>query len=255
MKRFICCLIVIILILTGCSASGYQLINENGNYYILYEGQPEPTNPNDIVDGPAPVVRFSSISEMRDDILAGRFSQEELAQISKFRRDDQGRILLCNMSTLFAPSFPSIFEEYRVGWQGNSYYLFFNSKNFNHSTFLNFLGKAQYEEELSTIENLEANPYVKVISKTTDNSSGVVTLECLSSDELHAKLIIYTVSSGDRILHVEETYYLDESAVIPKIIEILGNEYGQYYQIYLSDLNIPPLTEEQILEFGIHEYS
>ena len=246
MKRFICCLIVIILILTGCSPSGYQLINENGNYYILYEGQPEPTNPNDLVCEPAPAIYFSSMKEMKSDIQKGKFTEEELKELSRFtHRDERGAIVICNLDDLYQPIYPSDLD-LTVVWRGPKYHWAFREGDSYRGL---FTAEPRDEDIFTERENPETY-WVPNNSVTYVSDRNATVINYAGYGDHTSEIICYRIEAEDKILLVEEFHDL---TVNTYEVNIYGKQGDQYF--YISFLDPPERPSvEWLSQFGIQKY-
>ena len=242
--------LLVISILTGCSSSNYQLIQDGENYYI-HLSQTDNNTFNSSGLEVAPSITFHSIEEMKSDILTGNFTEDELKEISRFDRNSSGNIVICNISKLYEPILPNDINEYTISWSGNSYR--FNPKSASMAIYHRAISKEKYDTEVARISDYIINHADHIVSETTSESSRSVTcIEHIRNDRTIQKTFT-TLIADNKTVHIEEFYHLETSESTPEYIHVYGLNNGQYFSVYLARMSTRP-SVEWLSQFGIREY-
>ena len=253
MKRLSILLIttLILSLLAGCSQGDYTLLERGGNYYIRLNRSANGSVANDHLTSSDPVsrIQFSSITEMKNDIQSGNFTQKELDIIATFDRDDAGQIQICNIEKLYEPTFPAIFNSYIVTWYGDSYRFKLTSSNSEAIGNFTFQTKEFFDKNIVYYTIVDTD---KLHSMTT-NDDGSITYEYTSSFGIYVRLTYRTIDLDSKQLFIVEEVIPEISEDIPDRYLIFGCEHGQYYYLTINE-HEEKLTLDQLSQFGIREY-
>lgn len=246
--------ITLAILICVYSYNRYHLFIVDGMYYIIYKGQQEPTNPNGLIQEEAPAIYFSSMKEMKEDILKGTFTKEELKELSRFPRDDGGAIFVCNLDKLYEPTYPADLNP-TVRWQGYYYTWTFDGDISSTSFAMSFSAYLDYhhhEDELWDFGPLDyrtANgDFVDYVTNTSDRNATVI--EYTTADNRTIKSFWYKIETGDKTLLVEESHDLTFKKYY---VNIYGQQGDKYFQV----INIEPTERpsvEWLSQFGLQEY-
>ena len=195
------------------------------------------------------VPTFSSIEELKEAILTGDFTKEDLQSIVQyFPKDELGNILICNPNLLVNASLPDGVTLQKVTWSGLSYGFEFS-----------------YKEAIGGITVCTENQYTEMLEKyhTKFYENERVTLV---SDEIVAdrnarvchystslgefKNIHYTYTCGDRTLMICECYRPTYSETAPSMIQFVGTQGSLYFFGSIFYLDSRP-SFEWLQAFGL----
>lgn len=245
--------ILVFLILSGCSASSRNIVKQDGQYYLLIPSSVQSAS-NDIGCQPVAQVCFDSVEEMLYDINNVNFEEWEWTQISRFDKDEQGRVLLCDLSKLYVPVFPTTYGKYVVYWSGDYYsYLICNDDEVNF-VILRPFPLDNFKRDEVGIQSIVGNDYYAEVHSQehiADRDADVVQYTAKTGVELMD--CFYQIESSGSTLHIRERYHIEESMTVPCEIDIWGT-----YQDTAFHVHIPSLTErpsvEWLAQFGLKEY-
>lgn len=218
-KNIILMLIMVVVFSVGCSSNKdksnsepelyesdeYTIICENENYYMSFIMKNkeniinEEQKNDDIQDAIiAPSVNFNSIKEMKDAIKNNKFTSEQVKCIkSKFKRDEAGRIKLCNPDKLYEPTLPTQFEDFKIYLHGERYdFLFTLEDNISCSFFL--YDEERYHKEFEQRKYFYEDEHT-VLNKTESVSDRNATVfYYTTAAEMPRKDIHYTLSVNEK---------------------------------------------------------
>lgn len=247
----------VIAILCGCSSLPDHLEKENGEYYLLMESN-EVTHPDDSCFYPVyPVVMFDSIEEMKNDIESLNFTEEELEAIETFDRDEEGRIMICDLDLLYQPVFPSDLPEYRVEWTGVNYAFLFGHSGDPNRVWFELTSQEYYEREVGNL--LDEDNYAEMTSQSEEDRNATVYYYTvpLYDEGVHTdverKRVIYTYDKDGNTFYVYE-YYDVASNPAPKYIDVYGTVADKYVHLYVSNLTVRP-SIEWLSSFGLEKFN
>lgn len=247
----LCLSVLFLLSLSGCTTSKTKLIEEDGNYYLVFKKDPPKYENGDEVvyfSVFAPELHFPSVSKLKRTIETGRFTDREMQQIYIMTRDSQGRVPIMDMSALFECETPDTLEVKDVVWYGRYYKINLKGKETDTSGGVYELSETEYQE---TVENLSHFDHrYTVISKTPDTQrNGTVFLYLEKETNTVKKNIVYSVTIQDKDLHISEIYDAPE-ADSPTGLTICGSCNDLYFTVWLSNLTEYPDTA-YLSQFGI----
>lgn len=255
----------LITLFCGCSPKEYQLVKKHGNYYIKLnkEFETSSSNDNSYIQEAAPLVGFDSIEEMVNDITNGDFTEDELRDISRFKTDDAGNILVCDLDSLYVPQFPNTYNHFAIAWSGSSYsFSIQNADGSKHCPFM-LWDEAGWQAEFDKTQSWNTGVLrLEVTSTQTDTErDGTIyyfPYASFSSDGTieytPRKSCVYSFERNGNVYHIIEYYKTDATDAIPSNISIFGISQSQHFFVFISDPEERP-TMDWIAQFGLQEYS
>jgi len=254
LRVIIVCLLVITL-LAGCSG-GYRYVENGENSYLILGTKEPSADEKDSVASKttAPVVYFSSMAEMKSDIEKGNFSKEELLEIDRFSKDNNGNVLVCSTNKLYEPTFPARFGLETVRWLGSVYGFTLKEKDGTEEITFSLRTRTYIDEE---IESHYTNPGFGGGAYRTEAVPEVGGKAYYYTDLLgeNRKDVFYTVTTGDTTLYVVEDYKPDTLGEALYKIKVFGVNNRQCFEFfYYGDENSTRPTMDELKAFGIREY-
>lgn len=264
--------ILVVALLAGCSVGGqasqpaqtdppldlpYEIIIENGEHYLLLKDSIAGDDESDKTSASTGTfVEFESIEEMAQDIKTGNFTESELKQISKFRKDEDGRTVLCDLSKLHEAYTPEQFANQEILWFGNNYRFDFsqNEDYFECRMIAGFPNDSK-DFAIADITDCTDKPNFTLLSteQISDRNATMITYTSGVNGKIkERKSIYYELENGDKELFVYEEYSL-LSDKVPYMIVVFGTEKEFDYSLYIY---FPPErpSVEYLLGFGFREY-
>lgn len=233
MKRlcFLLTLIILIGIFSGCQNTESHIIEKDGKYYFLSDDIPNRDANSSSSDSEVlACVAFSSVDEMLTDIKTGNFTDDELYEIGKFERLDDGLVKLFDLNLLYEPYHPTAFENasrHKVFWYGDHY---------------DFVFRTDYAYIIVRPTTQEYND--SYYSRYTSDDS--------QYSPIHKE---YTIPSNDGHYRVIEVYGLyGKPNSLPDYITLLIDKEDQHLFVSLRDLKELP-SEEWLAQFALIEYT
>ena len=270
MKKFIClicCLAFFIVCFNGCNKDTYSDVNgryelksiDNQFYLIINKETIESIESTiDLGINQVASIGFDSIEEFVSTLKNGKLSDDQLAIANRaFKKDSTGKIIVCDVSNIRVPVCPNEFDCMGVEWSGElySYHLESGSGEF---AYYHYLSKDAYEYQY---ENDYLNFFSKdtvSLEKTVDSKEATEYYYSTATGDM--KKVRYSVTNGDTLLYVDETYRLrmeDDSLqisdTVPYRITIYGSAPNGYFRVEAYDLEDKP-TLEWLMKFGIKIY-
>ncbi len=262
-----CIMTVLIGCLTACQSSvsdniaappvvsteHYDFINENGESVLVLKAPINHTTSDTLSTSQlAPSLSFGSLTEMKEKMLSGTITEEQLKELNRFSKDaTTGKIKLYNLNQLFEPNIPSATVS-SVVLRPVGYAVIFT---LNDSSTANFFvydkaNKSHYDYYLKEAVDPTANTTGITVTKREsliDRNSEAVYYE---SNMGKFKNIIYSFQNESGSFLVSEKYYLDHSLIpvsdtIPYSIQILvQTEEEVYGEILWYNITDRPTMEE-----------
>ena len=245
--------ITLAILICVYSYNRYHLFIVDGRYYIIYKGQQESTNPNGLIQEEAPAIYFSSMKEMKEDILKGTFTKEELKELSRFTRDDGGAILVCNLEKLYEPTYPADLNP-TVRWHGYYYTWIFDGDISSTSFVMSFNTYPDYPHAFYLWHRSPQSyrryngDFIDSVTTTSDRNATVINYT--TADNRTMQSVSYKIETGDKTLLVEERHDLTFEKYY---VDIYGQQGDKYFQV----INIEPTERpsvEWLSQFGLQEY-
>lgn len=248
-------ILAVVLLLLFYSAKDYLLIKKSGKYYIsLDERYHESVSCCDI----APVIFFDSVAEMKNRILFGDFTEEELKEIGRFYMED-GLIPITDISKLYEPLYPDDFNGYTVSWTGSNYYYTFYNTDHTRWEYLTISSSSYYPEHIEKLMDYK-NQYTeflssecileKVVSEADRNATAFYFKR---PGHIEFKVVIYQFKNRGTTFTIYEKYELDKSDSVPRFVKVYGDYQGMYFYFSMYDLEERP-SVEWLSQFGIKKF-
>ncbi|MBE6639790.1 MAG: hypothetical protein E7616_10185 [Ruminococcaceae bacterium] len=243
-------------IITDTNA-GYEIEMINGEYYVVFEEEKYKNNVN--ASQVEPYLTFSSVSEMKDKVLNGKLTEEEIKTMSTFSKDETGRVKVCNFEKLYIPSLPEdVVFTGQIVWAGETYYPSLKSDSCGVHTFA-VQTKELYDYKLKdTIDKIHNNKLVTITETIqTEERNAMVYLHTTSAGEF--KRVEYKITTDKGAIFVAENYRLETiytteqiSETIPYRVELHGNLGDHYFYCSISNPTERP-SVEWLSSFGLVE--
>lgn len=207
-------------------------------------------------------ISFESLSDMRKTIKENRFTESQAAIIKtsrSFKKDENG-IKICNPDKLYQPVLPDHLKTEGVICAGETYSIIINGDGKFSPGYAHFFTKESFDA--SWEKNKDYSLYTDMAIKKDEKVGDIpATAYYFSTSSCDIRQVVYFTEVNGKKLRIIEEYILRAdadsdlrvSAVLPDVIRIYGEEKGQYYEIYLAQLNFKP-TVDWLLQFGIEEY-
>lgn len=271
MKRLICILIAGLLLMSvaACakrSADGvqdmqgnkempYSIFVENGEYFLDFGDGCTSSNDNGSKEDIelVRIVRFSTVQEMINDIKTGNFSAEEMDIIKGFRKNEEGLVQICNLSSLYSATYPSTFTSQSIAWVGTGYYIDITTGENGPEALLVFKSQERFEYDIDFYRNFEEQRRITVTSVSSDLERNATVYEYLNYAGKESKAYFYVIGEGDDALYIWEQYSAEEGYSTPNEIAVWGQEQGRYFKVIISNLQDRP-SVEWLSQFGIRKY-
>lgn len=274
-KKLFCALLALLIVaLCGCDGRiRGEVLYSNENYEIIQSGevcylqfQKDKYFGGTSGDGMSvkEYPTFRTISEMREGVIKGNFTENELRTLQNDAFKNGGALPVMDLNNLYEVTVP-----YNVGisgyiWGGGFYSarLFYGG---DHSFIIHdHESREKMLDEYNKVFERVASRYdFREIWRGTDPSTGEQVLYYANS---YGQLSIshYTLRSGGKTLYVDETWagpcpYVEEncdeasSGACIMNIRILGEENGVYFWYSLGEMSERP-SAEWLLSFGLTPY-
>jgi len=275
LKYIIPCLAIILVALICLlliPRDRYQIVQDKNQYYLKVDGNYEYILYPYVSIDYLPTIRFDSISEMKQTIMEGNLTDEQIDDLVHYGYsapyiDTPGPTLLLpiiDLSNLYEARCPSSFTDYTISW--NVYYYGFSGVDANGIWFSTIpINQARYYDELNNICNriaiLKENTRVIVedIYTEPDRGATVCCYRVQGINPKHEREVIYSITNGNDVMWIRETYDVDISDTKPYYVDIVGSSNDQFYTTDLSgfkDSETLPYrpSVEWLSQFGIQKY-
>lgn len=260
MRKFVSFIVVIaITTLCSCSSLPEHLVKENGSYYLIVdELNSDSYSANNSSLRIAPSLRFESIEELKNDIETANFTKSELKELRRFEKDEDGKILICNLDDLYEPVFPAEYSEYTVILVGNYYNFRAETAADSNSVYFQVTTQEHFERERDEILSSGDDLREATTSVVGDRNATVYTYSATESDgkrrtEVERKRLIYSFEKDGETFYVLESYRYSSDST-PYMITVCGPSKDKYIILYITDLQTRP-SIEWLSSFGLVEYS
>lgn len=270
MKKYtrIIALLTVFLTLAGCgkqslntrvitSNEDYSIVTDGDGYYLVFDENSE--NANDITASEvAPTLSFKSIVEMKEKVLGGQLSEEEISILGQFAKNDADKIKVCDFNNLFDAVIPKNAAVKEVNWSGGERYVFdIDFADMEGNASLRVHTEESYQSVFETYHtglSNNGNLHITEIEdrNATEYSYTTATAKC--------KTVSYVLHSNGFELLVDETYVLEinddlknlisTSETVPVDIRILGTNENGWFEVYLYSLTERP-SVEWLSAFGL----
>lgn len=225
-------------IITDTTKMPYELIERDGSYFIQFHDT-APSNSNSNTGLVAvPCLEFSSLRELISDFKTGNFTEEELKELRRFKKNADGEIQICSLNNLYEPILPEGKYD-KVQYKGGV-------PNFIFEDVFVFitLDKARFERELESSNSLD---YCTLIGTDTERNANIYA--SVFADDLF--ICKYTIESNGYTYYVTEA--LDSLEADLASLEIIAEKDDLYFLVN-NIVETPRRTIEWITQLGIREY-
>lgn len=264
-------LVLVIAMLAGCSTKEsvsqpaqteppidlpYEIIRDDDGYYLVLD---DSSATDDEVEGSlqvlAPRIEFGSMDEMVRDIKTGNFTEKELQNLSRFRKDEDGRTILCDLSKLYDVYTPEEFDEKKILWSGAGYHFVLLGTGSDFQVHMYSISDSSKEENIENLISCDSVVNFTLLSteQIEDRNATVIifTSETYYGVKDH-KRVYYTIRDENKEVFVCENY-TPSTDVVPSTVYIYGTENGMNYVVNLRNLQERP-SVEYLMGFGYREY-
>lgn len=267
MRRHILLIICVSLLSTllyGCSSNTqktiqydtplYSITVKDSNYNLA------PKTPLSDADACIRLIypEFQSIGEMRQGIMKGSFTEQELYAVSCTSPSKDGGIEICDLDHLYEFTAPNEFLLKKIRWCGKSYDCDLTSENVRGGIFC--YNEEEYTEKLDNgYKNFLSNPLETLIKQEEIDERSATVYYCNTSCA-ELKYICYEIRVGNKKMFIQEEYVLKidgdtqkVSSDVPATIHLWGEEHSGYFYGVFFDFTERP-SVEWLSEFGITPY-
>lgn len=251
---------ILLLSLIGCSSRQYKLVCENGNYYVKVEKNPSSKGSPTIMDvnyRPIQSIEFQSISEMREDIRKGKFTDSEYSALVSWA-DENGTVSVPNIDALLEPIYPTDAGNYKISMQKSDYrYTFSEPASAEYFT-MNFdEDMSAWEQQVEKLMDFENSLSKSTeVDKIESEGDGKTYYYSTSNGKEQHVVHIYTFESDGTVFYVKEQYTrTGYSQKMPKYVDVFFAKTGTdfYSHLYIAAPTERP-DSEWIALFGWKEY-
>lgn len=257
MKRYICLLVALLLLmLGGCSAGvevltndKYAILEKDGTYSIkLHDPESYYGSQSAMQSSSAAFyLEFSSVGKMKEAIEKGSFSKETLEKmLENFSKDSNNNVLICNPNKLYDVTLPEDVTARAIHWFGDTYNFLLGG----HGSLV-FTDKVWHDEYAKRHDIEAGKAEVISVNMIPDrNAKEVIYVSLMGQPR---RMVTYSYTSGTKTITVAERYNLDESETIPNNISFWGCCDGAYFTGYVYELTERP-SFEWVTAFGLTPY-
>ena len=265
MKKFVCVLLVILLLaLSGCASSEvlsneqYVIREKDDVYYLDFHDNSYAKEAASIDKNGSAIggynIYFSTVAEMQDCIKNGKFSKEDLVGMQAYEKAENGKVAVCNVNKLYDVVLPEGFSLNRISWKGISYKFDLIGIN-GGSGYLRVGDKEDVQNYIERRSLYNAGKELATIvsnSKDAERNADVIIFKAEATGE-NLKYIRYTYECNGITITAQEEYNLDESETIPGWISYWGEGNGVYFTGILGGFTELP-SYEWVTSFGLKPY-
>lgn len=240
-----------------CYDTPIYTINEvDGQCKLFYKGEPPTldTSPHFGVSIGLMYPEYQSVEEMRQAIITGSFTEQELIALT-FASDAAEGIEICDPDQLYEFKTPEELKLKKISWYGKSYHCQLTGETSRGS--VHCYDEEDYAASLSEgYKDFLSNPNVTITwrQKTLNRLASVYYGH---TDVAKFKFICYELRAGDKKMYIQEEYLLEikddrapVSSTVPDTVRFWGEENSGYFRGYFSDFTERPSTK-WLREFGL----
>lgn len=232
----------------------YVILVENGEYTLSFKDGYDYKGSNEGSEQElVKCVKFSSMREMVNDINTGNFTPKEMETIGSFWRNEDDKIEICDMSKLYVACYPVAFSRSSVSWYGRTYTFHVAAGDNGPYGFINPMDQEEYENEVNMCKNFGEYVRAEITAVITETERNATVYEYVTGQGRECRVKYYEIDGGDKVLHIRETYALEENSSVPSFMNIYGRMNGKCFNVYISNLLERP-SVEWLSEFGLREY-
>ena len=253
----------------------YTLSCTNGKYYISIHDRSktyyDPSGPSDLLVYRAQLsTYFHSVKEMRNDILSGTLTNEELQSILEAGHDGTGKLRIPDLSCLYEPTYPACLNGYMVVWSGDSYDFAFltgmeqtldeDSENnaikfYTASKYakMNLCSRASYRTNINRLKHFNRQSDYVITNKVRHPIKNATEYFVTDSSGNEKRIVISKRITAKKTIYVQEIYG-DPNESVPTEINFYGKENKGYFSGTIRSANsfMEDYSVDQIYEFGLN---
>lgn len=258
--RILAAMLLVIATISGCTAKDYNLVKEDGKYYIILNNELDSDDAVECILSAD--IRYASLDEMVSDLEKGNFTVDELRMFKHHPRTEDGKILAPNLDDLWEPIAPESLGDYYIGQCGDDYNFHYcftvtSGDGTEKQQYVNIsLSEKEYHDafvrEFADYSPLNGNVTDLVIYEEPERNATSYRYWTLNTNQPQ-KDILYTIEANNTIYYVLEQYALAVSEDIPKTITIRCQYQEQYLEITVNNLVDRPYVE-WLSSFGVKPY-
>ena len=252
---FLC---AVLLLLTACSTHGekyaenelYTIYAKDGEYTLVLKdsvkSQIDAISEAQILEYPV----FKSLSDMKRAILAGDISTYELYSLQSGAAKDGGSIPICDVNNLYAPTLPHNISVKDIAWYGEMYLFRLDASAAPvDSCSISYWTEDRFEKDVKGFTEFTANKNIEILSSAIDSATGGTIYEYQTRMGTFTD-VLYTLTEGSKVIHVNEMYC---NGGCPKIVKIWGIDNGVHFNVVIIEPKSRP-TADWLLSFGLVPY-
>ena len=195
-------LVLIMVIVAGCGTPAYQYVDEEATDYLILNM--EIPDKNEIGSRYEWNVTFASVEEMIQDLKTGNFTEDELYELSRMVKDDEGRTILPDLDNLYEPVFPGEADLLMVRLVGGKRY------EYQYEDFSFVMLKEVWYNDLLETFSFDSAPVLRP-GDTNDHRWDIT----------DGSYYYYIIQTDTKTMYVREMIYLsEEQDIVPVRIEV-----------------------------------
>ncbi len=208
------------------STPQYDLSAENGKAYLNLKNPLDLSDPNGTMVA-APAVIFNTVSEMRERLLSGNFSEEELYEINRFTKDPiTGKTEICNVNQLFELKLNNGISKVSLSGQ---YYRFDVLLNKQFDCMIEFMDTDQVTKVFESFDDyLERQTRWTVLERSTIAERNAEQVLAKNSTGIF-KVLTYSIETEQGVYRIYEYYFLTANSDIVIPSETVPSRFKIYY--------------------------
>ena len=275
-KKLFCALLALLIVaLCGCdgrikgevlySNENYEIIKSGEVCYLQFQKDKYFGGKNEGAMSVKEYPEFRTISEMREGVIKGDFTENELRTLQNDASKNGGVLPMRSLDDFYEFTFPNDIYVSGYIWYG-SYYSAVYSYNGGSGGFTlsNYESHAKKLDEYNkTFERVASRNDFQEIWRGTDPVTGEQALH-YSNSAGSWTMSLYTIRSGGKTLHIKETWagpcpYVEENCDEASsgghimTMKIYGEENGVYFWYNLGNMSERP-SAEWLMSFGLKPY-
>ena len=226
----------------------YKIYIEDGQWYMDVKEEMEPEK-GGFFDGPPPVVVFTSLAEMKSDLLTGQFTDEEWEEIKELGSGE-----LVNLDTLLTSVYPNTLDSYTIEWDRRGYAFRLVDADsetecqlFEVTTDTATDKTVTYHNWLEHLVSVYSYLERETVRVETEAERNATSYYWTVWDGEEVKDCVYTIEQNDRTFYVHERYSLSGSAIpsadVPQSITMYCISDNQCYKLVVRRLAERPSVE------------
>lgn len=277
-KKLLCALLALfVMTLCGCdgrikgevlySNENYEIIKSGEVCYLQFQKDKYFGGKNEGAMSVKEYPEFRTISEMREGVIKGNFTEDELRTLQNDAFKNGGSLPIRGLDDYYEFTLPADVYISRYNWYGSSYdavYTYNGDFECGGIVLYDYEGYEKMLDEYNKVFERVASRYdFREIWRGTDPITGEQALH-YSNSAGSWTISLYTIRAGGKTLHIKETWagpcpYVEENcdeAIYGGHImsmRIIGEENGVYFWYNLGNMSERP-SAEWLMSFGLTPY-